>query len=74
MPHRATEDGQVTVKSSDETWSTGGGNGKPFQFSCHENPMNSMERQKDTTPEHERRPHSGQKFPVCYWGIALGNY
>ena len=56
MPRRVTKDGQVTVKSSDEMWSTGGGNGKPFQFSCHENPMNSMERQKDTTPEHERPP------------------
>ena len=28
-------------------WSTGEGNGKPLQFSCLENPMNSMKRQKD---------------------------
>ena len=28
-------------------WSTGEGNGKPFQYSCLENPMNSMKRQKD---------------------------
>ena len=35
------------VKSSDKTWSTGEGNGKPLQYSCLENPMNSMKRQKD---------------------------
>ena len=35
------------VESSDKTWSTGEGNGKPLQFSCLENPMNSMKRQKD---------------------------
>ena len=29
-------------------WSTGEGNGKPLQYSCLENPMNSMKRQKDT--------------------------
>ena len=28
-------------------WSTGKGNGKPFQYSCLENPMNSMKRQND---------------------------
>ena len=27
-------------------WSTGDGNGKPFQYSCLENPMNSIEMQK----------------------------
>ena len=36
------------VESSDKTWSTGEGNGKPLQYSCLKNPMNSMERQKDT--------------------------
>ena len=74
MPCRATEDGQVTVKSSDAMRSTGGGNGKPFQFSCHENPMNSMKRQKDTTPEREPHPTLDQKFPGCYWGRAMVNY
>ena len=34
------------VESSDKTWSTGEGNGKPLQYSCLENPMNSMKRQK----------------------------
>ena len=28
-------------------WSTGEGNGKPHQYSCLENPMNSMKRQND---------------------------
>ena len=28
-------------------WSTGEENGKPFQYSCLENPMNSMKRQND---------------------------
>ena len=28
-------------------WPTGEGNGKPFQYSCLENAMNSMKRQND---------------------------
>ena len=35
------------VESSDKIWSTGEGNGKPLQYSCLENPKNSMKRQKD---------------------------
>ena len=50
---RATQDGQVIVKSSDKTCSTVGGNGNPLQYSCCENPMNSMKRQKDMTLEDE---------------------
>ena len=49
MPYRATQDGLVMVESSDKTWSTGEGNGKPLQYSCLENPMNSTRRQKDMT-------------------------
>ena len=41
------------VESSEKMWSTGEGNGKPFQYSCHENPMNSMKRQKDRTLKDE---------------------
>ena len=44
---RATQDGQVMVERSDRMWSTGEGNGKPLQYSCLENPMNSMKRQND---------------------------
>ena len=38
------------VESSDKMWPTGEGNGKPLQYSCLENPMNSMKRQKDMVP------------------------
>ena len=41
------------VESSDKTWPTGEGNGKPLQYSCLENPMNSMKRQKDKTLKDE---------------------
>ena len=34
-------------------WSTGEGNGKPLQYACLENPMNSMKRQKDRTLKDE---------------------
>ena len=37
------------VEKSDRMWPTGEGNGKPLQYSCLENPMNSMKRQKDRT-------------------------
>ena len=49
----ATQDGQVMVERSDRMWSTGEGNGKPLQFSCLENPINSMKRQKDRTLKDE---------------------
>ena len=41
------------LESSDKTWSTGEGNGKPLQYSFLENPMNSMKRQKDRTLKDE---------------------
>ena len=43
----ATQDGRVMVERSDRMWSTGEENGKPLQYSCLENPMNSMKRQND---------------------------
>ena len=49
MPCSATQDRQVIVGSSDKTWSTGKGYGKPLQCSCLENPMSSMKRQKGQT-------------------------
>ena len=49
MPCRAIQDRQVMGKRSDRMWSTGEGNGKPLQYSCLENPMNSMKRQNDRT-------------------------
>ena len=47
MPCGVTQDGWVMVERSDRMWSTGEGNGNPLQYSCLENPMNSMKRQKD---------------------------
>ena len=41
------------VENSDKMLSTGEGNGKPLQYSCLENPMNSMKRQKDKTLKDE---------------------
>ena len=41
------------VENSDKTWSTGEGNGKPLQYSCLENPINSMKRKKDRTLKDE---------------------
>ena len=51
--HRATQDGRVMVESSDKMWSTGEGNDKPLQYSCIENLMNNMKRQKDRTLKDE---------------------
>ena len=45
--HGATQDGQVIVERFDRMWSTGEGNGKPLQYSCLQNPMNSMKRQNN---------------------------
>jgi len=47
MPSRATQYGRVIVEGSNKTWSTGEGNDKLLQYSCLENPMNSMKRQKE---------------------------
>ena len=52
-PCRATQDGWVTVESSDKMWPTGEGNGRWLPYSCLENPMNSMKRQKDRTLKDE---------------------
>ena len=53
MPCGAIQEGCVMVESSDKTWSSGEGNGKPLQYSCLENPMNRMKRQKDRTLKDE---------------------
>ena len=53
MPYRATQDRCVMVESSDRTRSSGEWNDQPFQYTCLENPMNSMKRQKDRTLKDE---------------------
>ena len=60
--HGATQDGQVVVEKSDRMWSTGEGNGKPLQYSCLENPMNSMKRQKDRTLKDELPRSVGDQY------------
>ena len=62
MPCRATQDGRVMVESSDKTWSTGKGNGKPLQYSCLENPMNRKKRQKDRTLKDELPRSVGAQY------------
>ena len=44
---RAIQDGRVMMKRSDRMWFTGEGNGKQLQYSCLENPMNTMKWQND---------------------------
>jgi len=53
MPCGATQDRGIMVERSDRMWFTGEGNGKPLQYSCLKNPMNSMKRQKDRTLKDE---------------------
>ena len=50
------------VESSDKAWSTGEGNGKPLQYSCLENPVNSMKRQKDGTLKVELSRSAGAQY------------
>ena len=58
----ATQDGQVMVERSDRMWSTGEGNGKPLQYSCLENPMNSKKRQNDRIPKEELPRSLGAQY------------
>ena len=62
MPCRATQDRWVMVDSSDKTWSTGEGNGKPLQYSCLENPLNSMKRQNDRILKEELPRSVGAQY------------
>ena len=50
------------MESSDKTWPTGEGNGKPLQYSCLENPMDSMKRQKDMTLKDELPGSVGAQY------------
>ena len=52
------------VESSEKTWSTGDRNGKPLQYSCLENPINSMRRQKDRTLKDELPRLVGAQYAV----------
>ena len=48
LPCRATQDRQVMVESSDKTGSPRERNGELLQYSCLENPMNSMNKGERT--------------------------
>ena len=58
----ATQDDRVMVERSDRMWSTGEGNGKPLQYSCLENPMNSRKRQNDRILKEELPRWVGAKY------------
>ena len=61
---KATQDRQVMVENSDTTWSTGEGNDKPLQFSCLENLMNWIKRQKDMTLKDEPPRSVSVQYPT----------
>ena len=68
---RATQDGQVMVEGSDKTWSTGDGNGKPLQYSCLQNPINSMKGQKYRTLKDELPRSVGAQYATGHqWKIT----
>ena len=58
----ATQDGWVMVKRPDRLWSTGEGDGKLIQYSCLENPMNSMKRQNDRILKEELPRSVGAQY------------
>ena len=62
MPCGANLDGRIMVERSNGMWSTGDGNDKPFQYSCPENPMNSMRRQNDRILKEELPRSVGAQY------------
>ena len=62
LPCRTTQDRQVMVERSDSMWSIGEGNGKTLQYSCLENPMNSMRRKNDRTLKEELPRSVGARY------------
>ena len=52
------------VEISDRMWSTGEANGKPLQYSCLENPMNIMKRQKDRKLKNEFPRSIGAQYAM----------
>ena len=58
----ATQKVWVMVDGSERMWSTGEGNGKPLQYSCLENSINSMKRQKGRTLKDELPRLGGAQY------------
>ena len=50
------------VEKPERMWSTGEGNSKPLQYSCLENPMNSMKRQNNRILKEELTRSVGAKY------------
>ena len=50
------------MESSDKKWFSGEGDGKPLQYSCLENPMNSMKRQNDRILKEELPRSVGAQY------------
>ena len=50
------------VESSEKMWPAEERNGKPLQYSCLENPRNSMKRQKDRTLKDELPRSVGAQY------------
>ena len=68
------------VERSDRMWSTGEENGKPLQYSCLENLMNSMKRQNDDRILKEELPRSvgaqyatGDQWRMKGWSQSINN-
>ena len=62
MPCGANQNRQVMVERSNRMWSSGEGNVKPLQYSCLENPMNSMNRQNDRILKEELPRSVGAQY------------
>ena len=67
MPCRATQIMAVMVECSNKMWSSGEGIGKPFQHSCHKNPIKSMKRQKYMTLKDELPRLVGAQYATGDW-------
>ena len=62
-----TQDGRVMVERCDRMWPTGEENGKPLQYSCLENPMNSMKRQNNRILKEEIPRSVGAQYAADQW-------
>ena len=62
MPCGATQDGQAMVERSNRIWYTGEGNGKPLQYSCLENPVDTIKSQKYRTLKDELPRSEGAQY------------
>ena len=52
----------MNLSNPDRMWSTGERNGKPLQYSCLENPMNSVKRQNDRILKEELPSSVGAQY------------